>query len=172
MLCISIVFASCQRASPTTAAADEYLEALRSGNAELIADLTCLKDPMPRENIVPGISSWDFVDESLETSASDPLSSHTNVLTKIRYEGMASPVENLFELAVWKTEDLYQYQLRLNESLNQGTARTNELITRIDAMLGKETEPSGGEEDISEAPSREELTSREYCVTQLRQFQE
>ena len=170
-LCSSALLASCQSASSTISTADNYLEALRAGDAKAIATLTCLKDPKTREELTPGITSWDFIDESTETSDHDPLGTSTSVLTKISYEGIASPVENLFEITVWKTEDLYQYQLRRNEEFNQGQEDVAELSERINTMLGSETDSSDIEDSPSEAPSRDELTSKKYCVTQLRQSQ-
>lgn len=171
MLCTPALLIACQSTSPTISTAESYLEAIRTGDAKAIADLTCLKNPRPREELTPGITSWEFIDESVETSDNDPLSTSTSVLTKIRYEGIASPVENLFEITVWKTEDLYQYQLRRNEEFNQTIKSSEELSERINVTLGNETDSSDIESSPSEAPSRDDLTSKNYCVTQLRQSQ-
>lgn len=171
MLCALIPLAACQSVSPTISIAEDYLEAIQAGNTEAIADLTCLKDPNSREELTPGIKSWNFIDESIETSDSDPLGTYTSVLAKIRYEGIASPVENLFEVIVWETEGLYQYQLRRTEELNQMYERSEALVERIDVMLGDETDSPDTENSSSEAPSRDDLTSEEHCVTQLRQAQ-
>ena len=136
----SFLLASCQSASPSSSAAEDYLEVLRDGDTKAIAEMSCLENPQLGEGVVPGISSWEFVDEYLEVSENDPLATSTNVLTKIKYEGIASPVENLFEVTVWKTDDLYQNRLRFTEMLNQANKSTKELIERTNEMLGDETD--------------------------------
>ena len=126
---------------------DNYLKALRDKDAEAIENLTCSSESNSYGNVALEIDSWEFIGQYQQNY--DRLAPYVTVLVKIRYEGIASPVENLFELAVWETEDLYQYKLREIEKDN----RANEDST---------------EGSLSEAPSREDFTTRKYCVERFR----
>lgn len=93
---------------------------------------------------------------------------YANVLAEIEYTGIASPVKDIFVLTVWKTDELYESNLRLAESINQFSYETDELIRRSNEILGEAIEPDTSDSELLEPSSRDEFTNREYCVTQLR----
>ena len=164
------LLAACQGQSPAVSTADSYLSALRNGEEETVANLTCLTESLPRENISPGIVSWGFIEESQEVTKDDPLGIHTKVVASIEYTGLASPVDGLFTLTVWETDELHQYQIRRTEAINQSTESSYELLEQIGTMLGDETNSAEIDREPMEPPSRDELTNREYCVTKLSRF--
>lgn len=161
---------SCQSPSPTIESANSYLKALKDNDAQTLSRTTCLTDPPEREPVATGITSWEFIEESLQASDYDPAGEYTEVIAEIEYTGIASPVKDLFILTVWKTDDLYESQLRSTERGNQLSRQTQETIRASRALLGDTIDIDSDAYEPSEPPDRDGLTSQEYCVTQLRRL--
>lgn len=166
-----LLLTSCQTPSPSFEVASDYLKALKDGDIQAVSDITCLTNPQEREPVAPGVKSWSLIEEIPKISTNDPAGTYIEVLTEIEYTGIASPVKDLFVLTVWKTEDLYEYQLRGTERINQVSRDTERAIRASQEILGHSVETYSSSRTPLEPPSRDGLTSREYCVTQLRKPQ-
>lgn len=161
---------ACQRPSPVLSTADSYLSALRSEDEKNIANLTCFVELPPREDMPPGILSWKLIEASQEVDDNDPLGIYTKVVAEIEYTGLASPVDGLFTLEIWKTDEIYQFNNRQVEAINQLAKSSNELLEQSNAILGNENNSAKTHEEPMEPPNRDKFTNQEYCVTKLSRF--
>lgn len=139
-----------------------YLEALQKGKIQQQQELGCHSKELPKsKEPLTNIQKWEVVEQEPQASETDSDGRYNLVSAKVETKALGGfSVTRTWKFSVWKSEDFFESNKRLIDSLNQQAAKTYEVVNQVNTALGEpQVEPRK-----PVVPKRDNYSSKQYCV--------